>query len=60
MFSLPILIIAGKAIDNAMIYGEFLNLDKALFSLWNMSRTLANFAIGGVLLWKVFQYIFDF
>ena len=46
MLALPILIIAGKAIDNSMVYGTFMNLDKPLYMLWNMSRTFANFAVG--------------
>jgi hypothetical protein len=32
--------------DNSMIYGEFINLDKPLYMLRNLSRTFANFAIG--------------
>lgn len=58
MITLPILIIAGKAIDNSMVYGEFINLDKILYMLHNFSRTFANFAIGAVLLRKILQYIF--
>ena len=58
IIALPVLIIAGKAMDNSMIYGEFMNLDRALYMLWNLSRTFANFAIGWVLLWKIFMYIF--
>jgi len=60
LITLPILIIAGKAMDNSMIYGEFLNLDKPLYMLRNLSRTFANFAIGWVILRKVVQYIFNF
>ena len=59
IITLPVLILAWKAMDNSMIYGEFMNLDKPLYMLWNMSRTFANFAIGWVLLWKVFNYIFS-
>lgn len=58
IIALPVLIIAGKAMDNSMIYGEFMNLDRPLYMLWNLSRTFANFAIGWVLLWKIFMYIF--
>ena len=46
IIALPVLIIAGNAMDNSMIYGEFMNLDRALYMLWNLSRTFANFAIG--------------
>lgn len=60
LITLPVLVIAGKAMDNSMIYGEFINLDKPLYMLWNLSRTFANFAIGGVILWKIIEYIFNF
>ena len=45
IITLPLLTIAGKAMDNSMVYGEFLNLDKPLYMLRNISRTFANFAI---------------
>ncbi len=60
LITLPVLVIAGKAMDNSMIYGEFINLDKPLYMLRNLSRTFANFAIGWVILRKVVQYIFNF
>lgn len=60
LITLPVLVIAGKAMDNSMIYGEFINLDKPLHMLRNLSRTFANFAIGWVILRKVVQYIFNF
>ena len=46
MITLPILVIAGKAMDNSMIYGEFINLDKPLYMIHNLCKTFANFAIG--------------
>ena len=60
LITLPVLVIAGKAMDNSMIYWEFINLDKPLYMLWNLSRTFANFAIGWVILRKVVEYIFNF
>lgn len=58
IISMPLLVLAGKAIDNSMIYGEFLGIDRALYMLWNMSRVLANFAIWWILLWKVISFLF--
>lgn len=58
LITLPVLVIAGKAMDNSMVYGEFINLDKPLYMLWNLCRTFANFAIGGVILRKIIKYIF--
>ncbi len=60
LVTLPVLVIAGKAMDNSMIYWEFINLDKPLYMLRNLSRTFANFAIGWVILRKVVEYIFNF
>ena len=60
LITLPVLVIAGKAMDNSMVYGEFINLDKPLFMLRNLSRTFANFAIWWVILRKVVKYIFNF
>ena len=58
IITLPLLTIAGKAMDNSMVYGEFINLDRALYMLWNISRTFANFAIWWVFLYKIIKYIF--
>ena len=46
MITLPVLVIAGKAIDNSLVYGEFINLDRPLYMLHQFARTFANFAIG--------------
>ena len=56
--TLPLLTIAGKALDNSLVYGSFIKLDKPLFMLRNISRTFANFAIGGYLLYEIIKYIF--
>jgi hypothetical protein len=42
---IPFAIFAGKLMGNGFIYGEFFNLDKVLYFLWNLSRTFANFLI---------------
>ncbi len=44
---------AGKLMTNGFVYGEFMNLDKVLYYLWNLSRTFANFLIVGLLLMKI-------
>lgn len=45
--------LAGKLMTNGLAYGEFLNLDKVLYYLWNISRTFANFLIVGLLLFNI-------
>ena len=45
--------LAGKIMTNGLVYGEFMNLDKVLYYLWNISRTFANFLIVGLLLYNI-------
>ena len=45
--------LAGKLMTNGFVYGEFMNLDKVLYYLWNMSRTFANFLIVWLLLYTI-------
>lgn len=54
-FWIPFATIAGKLMMNSMIYGEFLNLDKTLYMLRNISRTFANFAIAAIIIWSIIQ-----
>ena len=43
--------------SNSILYGEFINIDKILYVLRNMSRTFANFLAAGMILWEVIQGI---
>jgi hypothetical protein len=47
---IPIATIAGKLMGNGFLYGEFINLDKVLYFLRNMSRTFANFLVVGLII----------
>ena len=47
--------LAGKLMTNGLTYGEFLNLDKVLYYLWNISRTFANFLVVGLLLFNIIK-----
>ena len=49
--------LAGKLMSNSILYGEFINIDKILYVLRNMSRTFANFLAAGMILWEVIQGI---
>jgi hypothetical protein len=46
----PLLVIAGKAMDNSMVYGEFLHLDKVLWTLRRIMMMVGNFTIVGLFL----------
>ena len=50
---IPLATFAWKLMGNGFVYGEFMNLDKVLYYLWNLSRTFANFLIVGLLLYKI-------
>lgn len=39
--------------DNTLVYGGFINLDRPLFTLRNISRTLANFLLAAILVMEV-------
>jgi len=41
----PLLWLAGQAMDNSLIYGEFLGIDKPLFQFWSIMKNFANFAL---------------
>jgi len=56
----PLLVVAGNALDNTFVYGEFLNLDAALRQMWNISKNFANFALWFWILFYIFKYIFAF
>lgn len=56
----PILVIAGSALDNTFVYGEFIHLDGALRQMRNISKNFANFALGFFVLKSVLSYFFGF
>jgi hypothetical protein len=51
--------VAGKLLTNEIVYGEFINLDAALFQLWLITRTFANYFLGFLVLYKILRYIFS-
>ena len=56
---IPLAIFAGKLMGNGFIYGEFINLDKVLYFIWNLSRTFANFLIVALIVWEVIKQFKD-
>jgi hypothetical protein len=50
---IPFATIAGKLMSNGMIYGEFINMDKILYMLRNISRTFANFLAAWLILYNI-------
>lgn len=54
----PLLVIAGKFMSNEVIYGEPFGLDKILWWMWNMIRSMANYFMGFIFLISIFLYVF--
>ncbi len=49
---------AGVLMTNAMVYWEFMHLDSFLWKIWQMSRTIANYALWFLFIYYIFKYIF--
>ena len=49
---------AGVLMTNTMVYWEFMWLDTSLWNVWQISRSMANYALWFMFLYKVFKYIF--
>lgn len=60
IFIWPLLFITGYAMDNSMIYGSFIWLDAPLWKFWNLTKNIANFALGFLVLWEILKYVFSF
>ena len=58
-FTWPLLVIAWKFMDNSIVYGEFIGMDKTLWGVWNTIRTFANFLIGFIFIFSIFAYFFE-
>ena len=54
----PVLFIAGIALDNTLVYWSFLHLDASLWSLWNIMKNFANFALWFMVLFTIVRNIF--
>jgi len=54
----PVLFVAGIALDNRLVYGSFLHLDASLWTLWNIMKNFANFALWFMVLFAIVRNIF--
>jgi hypothetical protein len=51
--------IAGQALDNNFVYGEFIGLDAPLRTMWNITKNLANFTLGFMVLIQILKNVFS-
>jgi len=49
----PLLYIAGLAMDNTLVYGEWLGLTGLLYQFWSIMRTMANVCIVFVIIYTI-------
>ena len=59
IFLWPLLMIAGQALDNNFVYGEFIGLDAPLRTMWNITKNLANFTLGFMVLIQILKNVFS-
>jgi len=50
--------LAGKLMTNDILYGSFLNLDASLWTLRNIIKNFANFALGFLVLYAIVKNVF--
>ena len=50
--------LAWKLMTNELVYGTFLNMDQALWNLWNIVKNFANFILWFLLLFSIVKNIF--
>jgi len=53
----PILIVAGKLVDNSFVYWEIFWFDAVLWQLWNIVKNLANFSLWFIFVYKIFKFL---
>lgn len=49
----PLLFVAGLAMDNTLVYGEWLGLTGLLYQFWSIMRTIANVSIVFVIIYTI-------
>jgi len=57
VFLYPIMFLAGKLVDNSLVYWTMFNFDTVLWNLWNVMRNLANFGLGFIFIYYIFKYL---
>ena len=55
IFIFPLLVVAGKLVDNSFVYWEIFGFDAILWKLWNIVRNLANFGLWFLLIYHIFS-----
>ncbi len=54
----PLLVVAGLAMDNTLVYASIFHLDAPLRQFWNMMKNFANFTLGFMVLIAIIKSLF--
>ncbi len=53
----PLLVVAGLALDNTLVYASIFHLDAPLWKFWNMMKNFANFGLWFMVLFAIIKSI---
>lgn len=53
----PLLVVAGLALDNTLVYASIFHLDAPLWKFWNMMKNFANFTLWFMVLYAIIKSI---
>lgn len=56
----PLLVVAGLALDNTLVYASVFHLDAPLWKFWNMMKNFANFALWFMVLYAIIKSILTY
>ncbi len=54
----PMIAIVGATLDNSMVMGDVFFLNTSIYSMWQLMRNFANFALGGIFLYAILRNVF--
>lgn len=57
MLVYPMMFLAGKLVDNSLIYWEMFKFDIVLWNLWNVIKNFANYWLGFLFIFYLFKYL---
>jgi len=55
----PLLFVCWVAVDNSLLYWEWLHLDVSLYTIWNIMKNFANFALGFLVVLSIVINLFS-
>ena len=53
----PMMFLAGKLVDNSLVYWEIFKFDIVLWNLWNVIKNFANYGLWFLFIFYIFRYL---